>query len=131
MSTEPSEDLIRETLKQVQTVAVVGASDNTDRAAHGVMKFLQAKGYRCIPVNPRLAGSELLGETVYASLVEIPEEVDMADMFVNSGRVGVATDQAVEIGARVVWMQLGVIDDAAAADLAWQRTLEFLGEHVR
>ena len=115
MSTEPSEDLIRETLKQVQTVAVVGASDNTDRAAHGVMKFLQAKGYRCIPVNPRLAGSELLGETVYASLADIPEEVDMADMFVNSGRVGVATDQAVEIGARVVWMQLGVIDQAAAA----------------
>ena len=114
MSTEPSPELIRDTLDRVKSIAVVGASDKESRASHGVMRFLQSKGYRCIPVNPRLAGSQLLGETVYATLMDIPEDVDMADMFVNSDLVGLATDQAIDLGARVVWMQLNVIDHQAA-----------------
>ena len=114
MTSEPSPQDIRETLQSVKTIAVVGASDKENRASNGVMRFLQSKGYRCIPVNPRLAGSKLLGETVYATLSDIPEDVDMADMFVNSDLVGLATDQAIDIGARVVWMQLGVIDKEAA-----------------
>ena len=114
MSTEPSPELIRDTLDRVKSIAVVGASDKESRASHGVMRFLQSKGYRCIPVNPRLTGSQLLGETVYATLMDIPEDVDMADMFVNSDLVGLATDQAIDIGARVVWMQLNVINHQAA-----------------
>ena len=114
MSNEPSPELIRRTLQSVKTIAVVGASDKEERASHTVMQFLQAKGYRCIPVNPRLAGSQLLGEKVYATLLDIPEDVDMADMFVNSSLVGRATDEAIDIGARVVWMQLDVVDKDAA-----------------
>ena len=101
-------------LRNAATIAVVGASDKSHRASHGVMQFLQNKGYRCIPVSPRLAGRELLGETVYASLHDIPEAVDMVDLFVNSSRAGAVTDDAIAIGAKSVWMQLGVVDETAA-----------------
>jgi len=105
---------MRDVLLETRTIAVVGASDKPDRAAHGVMRFLQERGYRCIPVSPRLAGSELLGETVYASLSDIPEPFDMADLFVNSSLAGDITDEAIAAGAKTVWMQLGVVDEAAA-----------------
>ena len=108
-----AEDM-RDLLLKVKTIAVVGASDKPDRAAHGVMKFLQEKGFRCIPVSPRLAGNTLLGEKVYASLSDIPESVDMVDLFVNSEIAGPVTDEAIAIGAAAVWMQLGVINEAAA-----------------
>ena len=108
-----TEDM-RDILQKVKTIAVVGASDKPDRAAHGVMKFLQEKNFRCIPVSPRLAGKTLLGEKVYAALGEIPEPVDMVDLFVNSEIAGPVTDEAIAIGASVVWMQLGVINEAAA-----------------
>jgi predicted CoA-binding protein len=108
-----AEDM-RDILQKVKTIAVVGASDKPDRAAHGVMKFLQEKNFRCIPVSPRLAGKTLLGEKVYAALGEIPEPVDMVDLFVNSEIAGPVTDEAIAIGASVVWMQLGVINEAAA-----------------
>lgn len=104
-----------ELLAQVRTIAIVGASDRPDRPSHQVMAFLQQRGYRCIPVNPRLAGRELLGETVYADLASIPEPVDMVDVFRRSAEAGTITDQAIAIGARIVWMQLGVRDAAAAA----------------
>jgi predicted CoA-binding protein len=107
-------ELMREILIESRTIAVVGASDKPDRPAHGVMKFLQGKGYRCIPVNPRLAGQTVLDETGYASLADIPEHIDMVDLFVNSARVGAVVDEAIETGADAVWMQLGVIDTAAA-----------------
>jgi len=79
------------------------------------MRFLQAHGYRVIPVNPGLAGQKLHGERVHASLAGIPEKIDMVDVFRNSAYAGAVADQAVAIGARVVWMQLGVRDEAAAA----------------
>ncbi|NND55561.1 MAG: CoA-binding protein [Gammaproteobacteria bacterium] len=106
---------MRKALSEATTIAVVGASDKSHRASHGVMRFLQEKGYRCIPVSPRLAGQTLLGETVYATLADIPDAVDMVDLFVNSSLAGDVTDQAIDIGANTVWMQLGVVDEAAAA----------------
>jgi len=104
-------DTMREILRSARTIAVVGASDKTHRASYGVMRFLQDKGYRCIPVSPRLAGRELLGETVYAALADIPVPVDMVDLFVNSELASGVTDEAIDIGAKAV--QIGVINQAA------------------
>ncbi|MBV9813934.1 MAG: aminotransferase class V-fold PLP-dependent enzyme, partial [Acetobacteraceae bacterium] len=106
---------IRAILARVRTVALVGASANPNRPSYFVMKYLQGKGYRVIPVNPGLAGQTLLGERVHASLRDIPEPVDMVDMFrAANAAPGVAQD-AIAIGAQVLWMQLGIRNDAAAA----------------
>lgn len=110
-----SDDLLRQVLRGVRTIAVVGASANWNRPSFIVSRYLQEKGYRVIPVNPGLAGQQLLGETVYADLAAIPEPVDMVDIFRNSDAAGPITDQAIAIGAKVVWMQLSVRNDAAAA----------------
>ena len=109
------DDYLRGILETVRTVAVVGASPRTHRPSHGVMRFLQGHGYRAIPVNPFAAGTEILGERCYARLADIPEPVDLVDIFRRSEAAGVAVDGAIEIGAKAVWMQLGVRDDAAAA----------------
>ena len=82
------DSFLRSTLQNVRTIAVVGASSNPERASHEVMKYLQDKGYRCIPVNPGLAGQTLLGETVYADLKSIPFPVDMVDIFRNAEAAG-------------------------------------------
>ena len=110
----PSDQLIIETLRRVKTIAVVGASNKPHRASYGVMRFLQARGYRCIPVNPSLAGQTLLGEIVHVDLKSINEPVDMVDVFRNSVDAGHVVDEAIAIGANVVWMQLGVINPEAA-----------------
>ena len=109
-----SDQLIADTLRSVRTIAVVGASSKPQRASYGVMRFLQAQGYRCIPVNPKLAGQTLLGETVCPDLKSIGQPVDMVDVFRNSADAGPVVDEAIAIGAKVVWMQLGVINAEAA-----------------
>ncbi len=108
------DQLIADTLRSVRTIAVVGASSKPHRASHGVMRFLQGQGYRCFPVNPALAGQTLLGETVYPNLQSIGHPVDMVDVFRNSTDAGPVVDEAIASGARVVWMQLGVLNAEAA-----------------
>ncbi len=105
---------IRRILRDVNTIALVGASTNWNRPSYFAMKYLQEKGFRVIPVNPRAAGEQLLGETVYASLKDIPEPVDMVDIFQRAERVPAIVDEAIEIGAKIVWMQLTVRHDEAA-----------------
>ena len=108
-----SDEFLKETLNRVRTIAVVGASANWNRPSFFVMKYLQAKGFRIIPVNPKEAGSTILGEKVYASLSEIPHGVDMVEIFRSSDEAGPITDEAIKKGAKVVWMQIGVRNDEA------------------
>ena len=110
-----SDAKIRRILSTVRTIAMVGASSNWNRPSYFVMKYLQGKGYRVIPVNPGTAGKEQLGETIYASLRDIPDKIDMVDVFRASDQVAPIVDDAIAIGAKVVWMQLGIRNDAAAA----------------
>jgi predicted CoA-binding protein len=106
--------LIRRVLVETRTIALVGASARPERPSHRVMRFLQRQGYRVIPVNPGLAGQQLNGEQVYARIADIAERIDMVDIFRNSAHAGAASDEGVASGARVIWMQLGVSDPAAA-----------------
>jgi predicted CoA-binding protein len=110
---------LRDILTGVRTIAVVGASPRPQRPSHGVMRYLQRHGYRAIPVNPFACGpasaGAILGERCYASLAEIPEPIDMVDIFRRSEAAGAAVDEAIAAGVKVIWMQLGVRDDAAAA----------------
>src|SRR5882724_11854694 len=109
-----SDAQIRAILERVRTIAMVGASSNWNRPSYFVMKYLQGKGYRVIPVNPGIAGQSLLGETVYPSLRDIPEPVDMVDVFRAAREAPAIVEDAIAIGAKVVWMQLGIRNDAAA-----------------
>jgi len=106
---------IAEILQNVRTIALVGASDRPDRPSNGVMKFLQDHGYRVIPVNPNITGEHIHGEYVWRELGQIGEPIDMVDIFRRSSEVGPIVDQAIAIGAKAIWMQLGVIDEEAAA----------------
>jgi uncharacterized protein len=113
--THYSDDYLRDILTAARTIAVVGASPRHGRPSHRVMAYLQRHGYRAIPVNPAAAGAEINGEKCYAALADIPEPVDMVDIFRRSELAGAAADEAIAIGARLVWMQLGVVDATAAA----------------
>jgi predicted CoA-binding protein len=106
---------IAELLQTVRTIAMVGASDRPDRPSNGVMKFLQDHGYRVIPVNPMITGEHIHGEYVWRELSQIGEPIDMVDIFRKSSEVGPIVDQAIAIGAKAIWMQLGVIDEDAGA----------------
>jgi uncharacterized protein len=110
-----SDAYLREILTDTRTIAIVGASPRRERPSHRVMAYLQRRGYRAIPVNPNAVGEMILGETCYASLADVPVPIDMVDIFRRSQLVGAAVDDAIAIGAKVVWMQLDVRDEAAAA----------------
>jgi hypothetical protein len=107
--------VIRRVLSSARRIALVGASERPERDSQRVMRFLQQQGHRVIPVNPACAGQKILGETVRTSLREIEEPIDLVDVFRRSEAAGAVVDEAIEIGARAVWLQLGVIDEAAAA----------------
>ena len=107
---------LRSILNDIKTIAVVGASANWKRPSFFAMKYMQGKGYRMIPVNPSQAGKEILGEMCYANLSDIPDKVDMVDIFRNSDDAYQVTKEAIEIDAAVVWMQLAVRNDKAAEE---------------
>ena len=106
---------IKGLLEETRTIALVGASDRPDRPSYRVMATLQAHGYRVIPINPQITGEHVHGEFVFRDLDQIGEPIDMVDIFRRSSLAGEAVDAAIAAGAKSVWMQLGVIDGAAAA----------------
>jgi predicted CoA-binding protein len=106
---------IAELLRNARTIAMVGASDRPARASHGVMGFLQDHGYRVLPVNPQITGEHVHGEFVWRELAQIGAPIDIVDIFRRSDAAGEAVDQAIAVGAKAVWLQLGVIDEDAAA----------------
>ncbi len=114
-----SDGQLRGILQSVQTIAMVGISPRWNRPSFFAMKYLQTKGYGVIPVNPRAAGQAILGETCYAVLREVPGRIDMVDVFRDAEAAGAVVDEAIALrhdkGIRIVWMQLGIRNDAAAA----------------
>lgn len=120
----PSRDEIRNILKQTKTVAVVGLSDKPDRVSYMVSEAMQQKGYRIIPVNPTVTGT-ILGEKCYASLSDIPEPVDIVNVFRRSDQVVPVAEEAVKIKAKVFWLQLGIYNEEAA-DIAKAGGLEVI-----
>ncbi len=127
-------ETIERILDECRTIAVVGLSNRPSRPSHGVAAYMQRAGYRIIPVNPN--ESDVLGERAYDALADVPEQIDLVDVFRRSEEAGVAVDQAIAISAKAVWLQEGVIDHEAA-----QRALDagllvvmdrcWLKEHLR
>lgn len=113
----PSDETIKAYLQEAKRIAVVGLSDRTETAAYGVAKFMQAMGYQIIPVNPKLAGQEILGESVYASLKDIPVAVDIVDVFRRSEFLPQVAQEFLETDAKVFWAQLGLENQEAEAIL--------------
>ncbi len=112
----PSNDELRKILTDASTIAMVGASGNPDKASHGIMRKLQSVGYRVIPVNPK--EPEVLGEKSYSSLSDIPERIDIVDVFRRPEDTPAIADEAVKVGAKVLWLQTGIVSDEAAARAA-------------
>ena len=106
---------IKALLEGARTIALVGASDKLARASNGVMAALQRHGYRVIPVNPQITGEHIHGEFVFRELAQLGDPIDIVDIFRRSEVAGETVDEAIATGAKAVWMQLGVIDEAAAA----------------
>jgi predicted CoA-binding protein len=107
-----SSQAIKQILGEYKTIVVVGLSSNTWRASHSVSAYMQAKGYRIIPVNPN--ETEVLEEKAYAALADVPEQVELVNVFRRSEEAGAVVDEAIRLGAKAVWLQEGVIDQAAA-----------------
>jgi hypothetical protein len=103
---------IRQILEECRTIAVVGLSSNPMRPSHGVARYMRAQGYRVIPVNPN--EREVFGEKSYATLADVPDKIDLVDIFRRSEEAGAVVDEAIRLGARGVWLQEGVIDEPAA-----------------
>ncbi len=127
-------ETIKQILVECRVIAVVGLSSNPIRPSHGVAAYMQRNGYQIIPVNPN--ETEVLGEKSYAKLSEVPVKIDLVDIFRRSDEAGKAVDQAIEIGAKAVWLQEGVIDKEAAqraqnAGLLVAMDLCWLKEHYR
>ncbi|MEA2755249.1 MAG: uncharacterized protein QOJ54_1538 [Aliidongia sp.] len=110
-----SDEYLRGILRRTRTIAMVGASPHWNRPSFFVLKYLQAKGFRVIPVNPKAAGEEILGEICYASLANVPVPIDMVDIFRASAAAPAIVEEAIRLGAKTVWMQIGVRHDEAAA----------------
>ena len=106
---------IRALLEETRTIALVGASDRPDRPSWRVMRTLQQHGYRVIPVNPQITGEHLHGEFVFRDLHQLAEPIDLVDIFRRPEAAGEAVEEAIAVGAKAVWMQLGVVNEAAAA----------------
>ncbi|MEK9209836.1 CoA-binding protein [Sphingomonas sp. 2378] len=106
---------IRALLQEARTIALVGASDRPDRPSYGVMKRLQDHGYRVIPVNPQITGEHVHGEFVFRELGQLGDPIDIVDIFRRSDAVGPIVDEAIAVGAKAIWMQLGVVNEEAAA----------------
>jgi len=109
----PSNDELKALLTDSTTIAIVGASANPDKASHGIMKKLKSVGYRVIPVNPR--ETDVLGERSYPSLVDVPDRIDIVDVFRRAEDAPQIADEAVTIGAKALWLQTGIVSDEAAA----------------
>ena len=114
LSDRYDDQYLRRILRETKTIAMVGLSANWNRPSFFAAKYLLDRGYKVIPVNPAAAGQEILGQKVYGSLDELPVKADMIDIFRNSEAAGPITDDAIRHGAKVVWMQLGVVNEAAA-----------------
>ncbi|HEV8482396.1 MAG TPA: CoA-binding protein [Blastocatellia bacterium] len=129
-----SPEAISKILDETKTIAVVGLSSDPSRPSYGVSSYMQSMGYRVIPVNPR--ESQVLGEKAYASLADVPETIDLVNIFRRSDQAGGHIDEAISVGARAVWLQEGVIDHGAAMkavgaglDVVMDRCI--LKEHMR
>jgi predicted CoA-binding protein len=109
----PSDPELKRLLTEATTIAVVGASSNPDKASHGIMQKLQKAGYRVIPVNPR--ETDILGERSYPSLIDVPERIDIVDVFRRPEDTPSIADDAVTIGAKALWLQTGTVSEDAAA----------------
>jgi predicted CoA-binding protein len=111
--TNPPDSELKRLLTEATTIAMVGASSNPDKTSHGIMQKLQSVGYRVIPVNPR--ETEVLGERAYPSLIDVPERIDIVDVFRRAEDTPSIADEAVTIGAKALWLQTGITSDQAAA----------------
>ena len=110
-----SDDDIRELLTSARNIAVVGCSDRPDRPSYGVSAFLQRHGYRILPVNPQITGERVHSEFVWRELSQLGVPIDIVDIFRRPMAAGEAVDEAIAVGAKAVWLQLGIVNDEAAA----------------
>jgi len=108
----PSDQDLKQLLIEATTIAMVGASSNPDKASYGIMRRLQKAGYRVIPVNPREA--DILGEPSFPSLLDVPDRIDIVDVFRRAEDTPAIADEAVTIGAKALWLQLGIVSEDAA-----------------
>ena len=107
------DETLRQALIGARNIAVVGLSDKPSRPSYGVARYLKEQGYRIIPVNPNI--TEALGEKAYPDLTSVPDPIDLVDIFRRSSQVGPVVDEAITRGVQTIWMQLGIVDEAAAA----------------